>query len=316
MTQQARGRSGYLAFITNFHYASRSLYSASHFVLCFRRLTHTLGPLGQFPAPIWAAHYAAGQATYQFGNVPGTALIQSLLRVLVIFPWNERPPGIAVSPSYRSTVRSQQVSVHPRHCVSHLSPWKRPFLIQLTFSVEWNIISIANKRQVRYNKKQKMVYAGQVINCLAEPMKVRLGLDTGLCGISVVNEETFEHSKSMKDEVFTAFQAYDRVMAMCGYRTDYGKYLLDFGAYGIIALAIMEAIGLNLVASPYGRYASRKWGECGTFPWLFFMARRNRNNGIKCTFMSWRVSLHWNSSKTSSWPWTSNQKRIPLQFLT
>lgn len=70
-----------------------------------------------------------------------------------------------------------------------------------------------------------MVYAGQVINCLAEPMK-----------------------------------AYDRILTMCGYRTDFGSYILNFGAFGIIALAVMEAIGLNLVNAPYGRYASRKYG--------------------------------------------------------
>jgi len=55
-------------------------------------------------------------------------------------------------------------------------------------------------------------------------------------------------------------KAYDRVMEMCGYRTDYGKYILNFGSLGIIALAVMEAIGLNLISSPYGRYASRKFG--------------------------------------------------------
>lgn len=55
-------------------------------------------------------------------------------------------------------------------------------------------------------------------------------------------------------------KAYHRIMTMCGYRTDYGKYILDFGAYAVITLAILESIGLSLIPAPYGRYAAKSFG--------------------------------------------------------
>jgi len=80
-----------------------------------------------------------------------------------------------------------------------------------------------------------MVYAGQVINCLNEPLK-----------------------------------AYDRIMTMCGYRTDYGKYVLNFGAWGLMALAVVEVLGLSVMPAPYGRYAKRSFGPLipAKFAWF------------------------------------------------